>query len=87
MRVAVAALPADPLAVPAGPPPDRVLTAPVADGRIALVVADGAEAERWLARTATALLLEAPLAIGPTGHPAPTAARSATHAPSRCWTT
>jgi hypothetical protein len=66
VRVAVAALPPDPLAVPAGPPPDRVLTAPVADGRLALVVADGEEAERWLARAATALGLEAPMAIGPT---------------------
>ena len=33
---------------PTGPPPERVLTAPVADGRLALVVADGEEAERWL---------------------------------------
>jgi PucR C-terminal helix-turn-helix domain len=79
VRVAVAALPADPLAVPAGPGPDRVLTATVADGRLALVVADGEEAERWLARAATALGLEAPLAIGPTV-PAGAAARSAARA-------
>ena len=79
MRVAVAALPADPLAAPTGPPPDRVLTATVADGRLALVVADGEEAERWLARAATALMLEAPVAIGPTV-PAAAAARSATRA-------
>jgi hypothetical protein len=65
VRVAVAALPADPLAVPAGPGPDRVLTATVPDGRLALVVADDAEAERWLARAMSALGLEAPLAIGP----------------------
>ncbi|HWH93474.1 MAG TPA: hypothetical protein VNT03_06405, partial [Baekduia sp.] len=65
VRVAVAALPADPLASPAGPGPDRVLTATVSDGRLALVVADDEEAERWLMRAATALGLEAPLAIGP----------------------
>jgi len=79
VRVAVAALPADPLAVPAGPGPDRVLTATVADGRLALVVADGEEAEPWLARAATAMGLEAPLAIGPTV-PAGAAARSAARA-------
>jgi hypothetical protein len=79
VRVAVAALPADPLAVPTGPPPDRVLTAPVADGRLALVVADGEEAERWLGRAATALGLEAPLAIGPALAPG-AAARSAARA-------
>ncbi|WCB94261.1 hypothetical protein DSM104299_02992 [Baekduia alba] len=65
VRVAVAALPADPLAVPAGPGPERVLTATVRDGRLALVVADDAEAEAWLARAAAALGLEAPLALGP----------------------
>ncbi len=79
VRVAVAALPADPLATPAAPPPDRVLTAPVADGRLALVVADGEEAERWLARAATALQLETPVAIGPTV-PVAVAARSAARA-------
>jgi hypothetical protein len=79
VRVAVAALPADPLAVPAGPPPDRVLAATVADGRLALVVADGEEAERWLARAVSALGLAAPLAIGPTV-PAAAAARSAARA-------
>jgi hypothetical protein len=69
VRVAVAALPADPLAVPANPSapaPGRVLTATVPDGRLALVVADDAEAERWLRRAATGLGLVAPLAIGPT---------------------
>ncbi|MDX6728633.1 MAG: hypothetical protein QOK49_3438 [Baekduia sp.] len=66
VRVAVAALPADPLATPAGPGPDRVLTATVSDGRLALVVADGEEAQRWLSRAARALGLEAPLAVGPT---------------------
>ncbi|WP_051223261.1 PucR family transcriptional regulator [Conexibacter woesei] len=79
VRVAVAALPADPLAVPAGPGPDRVLTATVPDGRLALVVADDAEAERWLARAMTALGLEAPLAIGPAVQ-APHAARSVARA-------
>jgi hypothetical protein len=79
VRVAVAALPADPLAVPAGPGPDRVLTATVPDGRLALVVADDDEAERWLARAMTALGLEAPLAIGPAVG-APHAARSAARA-------
>jgi hypothetical protein len=79
VRVAVAALPADPLAVPAGPGPDRVLTATVPDGRLALVVADDAEAERWLARAMTALGLEAPLAIGP-AVPAAHAARSVARA-------
>ncbi|HEY6762647.1 MAG TPA: helix-turn-helix domain-containing protein [Baekduia sp.] len=79
VRVAVAALPADPLRVPAGPGPDRVLTATVPDGRLALVVADDAEAERWLRRAATALGLEAPLALGPTV-PAGAAQRSAARA-------
>jgi hypothetical protein len=79
VRVAVAALPADPLAMPAGPGPDRVLTATVPDGRLALVVADDAEAERWLGRAVSALGLEAPLAIGP-AVAAPEAARSATRA-------
>jgi hypothetical protein len=65
VRVAVAALPADPLSAPAGAAPERVLTATVSDGRLALVVADGDEAERWLRRAATALGLDAPLAIGP----------------------
>jgi hypothetical protein len=83
VRVAVAALPADPLITPAGPPPDRVLTATVADGRLALVVADDEEAERWLSRAATALALEAPLAIGPTV-PAAAAARSAARAVALC---
>jgi hypothetical protein len=79
VRVAVAALPADPLAVPAGPGPARVLTATLSDGRLALVVADDPEAERWLQRAATALGLEAPLAIGPTV-PAGAAARSSARA-------
>ena len=79
VRVAVAALPADPLSVPAGPGPDRVLTATVSDGRLALVVADGEEAERWLRRAATALGLVAPLAIGPALAPG-AAARSAARA-------
>jgi hypothetical protein len=68
VRVAVAALPADPLAVPAPPSPptpDRVLTATVSDGRVALVVAEDEEAERWLGRAAAALGLVAPLAVGP----------------------
>jgi PucR-like helix-turn-helix protein len=68
VRVAVAALPADPPSVPGSPSqpaPDRVLTATIADGRLALVVADDPEAERWLARAGAALGLVAPLAIGP----------------------
>jgi hypothetical protein len=69
VRVAVAALPADPLAAAAGPGPERVLTATVSDGRLALVVAEDEEAERWLARAARALGLEAPLAVGPTVDP------------------
>jgi hypothetical protein len=79
VRVAVAALPADPLAAAAGPGPERVLTATLSDGRLALVVADGEEAERWLARGARALGLEAPLAIGPTVA-APETARSVARA-------
>jgi hypothetical protein len=79
VRIAVAALPVDPLAVAAGPGPERVLTATLSDGRLALVVADGDEAERWLARAVRALGLEAPLAIGPTV-PTAEAARSAARA-------
>jgi hypothetical protein len=75
VRVAVAALPADPLAVAAGPGPERVLTATVPDGRLALLVADGEEAERWLGRAAAALGLVAPLAVGPSAAPG-AAARS-----------
>jgi hypothetical protein len=78
-RVAVAALPADPLAAPAGAAPERVLTTTAGDGRLALVVADDAEAERWLRRAARALGLVAPLAIGPAVAPA-AAARSAARA-------
>jgi hypothetical protein len=79
VRVAVAALPAEPLAGATGAVPARVLAGPVADGRQALVVADDAEAEQWLQRAATALGLEAPLAIGP-AVPATDAARSAARA-------
>jgi PucR C-terminal helix-turn-helix domain len=79
VRVAVAALPADPLAAPAGAAPARVLTATVPDGRLALVVGDGEEAERWLRRAARALGLAAPLAVGPAVAPAE-AARSAARA-------
>lgn len=79
VRVAVAALPADPLAAPAGAAPERVLTTTASDGRLALVVADDAEAERWLRRAARALGLEAPLAIGPAIAPGG-AARSAARA-------
>ncbi|MCW3004625.1 MAG: transcriptional regulator, CdaR, partial [Conexibacter sp.] len=55
VRVAVGALPADPLRTGSGPGPARVLAATVSDGRQALVVADGDEAEQWLVRAATAL--------------------------------
>jgi PucR C-terminal helix-turn-helix domain len=79
VRVAVAALPADPLAAPAGAAPERVLTTTASDGRLALVVADDAEAERWLRRAVRALGLEAPLAVGP-AVPASAAARSAARA-------
>ncbi|HET6505155.1 MAG TPA: helix-turn-helix domain-containing protein [Baekduia sp.] len=79
VRVAVAALPADPLAAPAGAAPERVLTTTVSDGRLALVVADDAEAERWLRRAVRALGLEAPLAVGPAVAPE-AAARSAARA-------
>ncbi|HMJ37468.1 MAG TPA: helix-turn-helix domain-containing protein [Baekduia sp.] len=79
VRVAVGALPADPLPTGAGPGPARVLAATVSDGREALVVADGEEAEQWLGRAATALGLEAPLAIGPAVAPADSA-RSAARA-------
>jgi hypothetical protein len=79
VRVGVAALPADPLRAPAGAAPERVLTATVSDGRLALVVADGEEAERWLRRAATALGLDAPLAVGPAVAVA-SAARSAARA-------
>jgi hypothetical protein len=82
VRVAVAALPADPPAVaghPSPPAPERVLTATVSDGRLALVVADDREAERWLARAAAAHGLSAPLAIGPATDAAG-AARSAARA-------
>jgi hypothetical protein len=79
VRVAVAALPADPLAAPAGAAPARVLTTTASDGRLALVVADDAEAERWLRRAARALGLEAPLAVGPSVPPG-AAARSAARA-------
>jgi DNA-binding PucR family transcriptional regulator len=65
--------------VAAGPGPDRVLTTTVPDGRLALVVADDREAERWLGRAAAALGLVAPLAIGPTVEAAG-AARSAARA-------
>ena len=77
--MAVAALPADPLAAPAGAAPERVLTTTASDGRLALVVGDGEEAERWLRRAARALGLEAPLAVGPAVAPA-AAARSAVRA-------
>lgn len=79
VRVAVAALPADPLAAPAGAAPERVLSTTAGDGRLALVVAADAEAERWLRRAVRALGLEAPLAIGP-AVPARAAARSAARA-------
>jgi hypothetical protein len=79
VRVAVGALPADPLLTGAAPGPARVLAATVSDGRQALVVAEGREAEQWLARAALALGLEAPLAIGPAVEPAG-AARSAARA-------
>jgi PucR C-terminal helix-turn-helix domain len=79
VRVAVAALPADPLAAPAGAAPARVLTATVPDGRLALVVGDDEEAERWLRRAARALGLAAPLAVGPAVAPE-AAARSAARA-------
>lgn len=80
VRVAVAALPADPLAAPAGAAPERVLSTTAGDGRLALVVADDAEAERWLRRAARALGLEAPLAVGPAVAPPGAAARSAARA-------
>jgi hypothetical protein len=79
VRVAVGALPADPLRAGGGPGPARVLAATLSDGRQALVVADGDEAEAWLARAAAALGLEAPLAVGPAVEPA-AAARSAARA-------
>jgi hypothetical protein len=79
VRVAVGALPADPLLTGAGPGPARVLAATVSDGREALVVAEDEEAEQWLARAANALGLEAPLAIGPAVEAAG-AARSAARA-------
>jgi hypothetical protein len=84
VRVAVAALPADPLAIPSSPvpsppAPERVLTATVSDGRLALVVAEDREAERWLSRAAAALSLDAPLAVGPAVDAA-AAARSAARA-------
>ncbi|HEY4094925.1 MAG TPA: helix-turn-helix domain-containing protein [Baekduia sp.] len=79
VRVAVGALPADPLRSGAGAGPARVLAATLSDGRQALVVADDGEAETWLQRAAAALGLEAPLAIGPAAEPAG-AARSAARA-------
>lgn len=79
VRVAVGALPADPLRAGGAPGPARVLAATLSDGRQALVVADGDEAEAWLARAAAALGLEAPLAVGPAVEPA-AAARSAARA-------
>ncbi|MDX6733119.1 MAG: hypothetical protein QOC54_3067, partial [Baekduia sp.] len=79
VRVAVGALPADPLRAGGAPGPARVLAATLSDGRQALVVADGDEAEAWLARAAAALGLEAPLAVGPAVEPA-VAARSAARA-------
>jgi hypothetical protein len=79
VRVAVGLLPADPLRAGIGSGPARVLAATVSDGRQALVVAEGDEAEQWLARAAAALGLEAPLAIGPAVEPAG-AARSVARA-------
>src|SRR4051794_12043581 len=79
VRVAVAAPPADPLAPPAGAGPARVLPARVSEGRLALVVADGPEAERWLERAVPARGLAPPLAVGPSV-PAAGAARSAARA-------
>jgi DNA-binding CsgD family transcriptional regulator len=75
VRVAVAALPADPPPGSGLAGPARVLSATVDGGRRALVVADDEEAERWLRRAARAQQLEAPLAVGPAVPPAQ-AARS-----------
>ncbi|MDW5593217.1 helix-turn-helix domain-containing protein [Conexibacter stalactiti] len=70
VRVAVAALPADPPPGSGLAGPARVLTATVDGGRRALVVADDEECERWLLRAARAQQLEAPLAVGPAVAPA-----------------
>lgn len=70
VRVAVAALPADPPPGSGLAGPARVLTATAEGGRRALVVADDDESERWLLRAARAQQLEAPLAVGPAVAPA-----------------
>ena len=70
LRVAVAALPVEPPPGSALAGPARVLGATVDGGRRALVVADDAEAERWLLRAARAQQLDGPLAVGPAVAPA-----------------
>jgi hypothetical protein len=70
VRVAAGRVDAAPSADDLAPAPDRVLAGAAPDGRRALVVGDGPEAEAWLVRAGRALGLAAPLAIGPAVEPA-----------------